>query len=843
MSGSFGFIVSSIFVFILLITIFVGSFVLYSEGLTNKADVIHSLSTKENNIFKSNYNISLPYYISGRLSFFINNTGLNNIILKSGNNFIFDIFLNNKLFTASNLFFNLANKPLLGDYYLLKPGKGGIFTLEGNYNFLNNYKLMVVSSSGISSFLNLNKSTIDWWNYNWKNRKIINVTNLANHGLTDYQVELDFNRSNIDFNKATYNNIRFELPLTEDLVLDVNFDNYSQILEDYSKVHNFVYLGNTTGVDSSDPLPTKGVIFSGLKFDGVTDFVTVASNPNLQLDREITIATWVKWNGHGETLQNIYTNGGWGNALRIVDDGSLNNRSILFQLNINGVVHYLYSHYKLDTKWHFITATYDGEYMKIYVDGKLDSSLKVIGNIVPYSGENLIGSEFSNYYFNGSLDELKVFDVALTASEVKDLYYNKLRFRNLDFYIARWDYIHNQGVIFVKIPSLRASSTISIHMYYNSKGYVNTNSNIVSTFTYNVPKIIGYVVSSKMANLDGILVTSLASNNTVVVGNSTYNLGFLGSETVPAANISINTSVATTKLIQAEGKGNTEDIIVPISWAGTKFFYNGFRDSKDNFCMMSPWGNANVKIYDKGVLNWSGTVTGAGYCYQTNFGSTDNVAILSDIPILVYYYGGSGDDSFAFYPASKTLYGVPSKYVYFAVNSSGGVVSWILSNGVAGSKSLGSYGTSYVSGFASEGAGPAMYLFSNSEMGAIQQADSDGVESTTFAPQKEMGTLFGSDFDLEYLAIASPFGDADCRVYNSTALVAEQVYGNGGNGIYKYFFGNTNNQDYVVGPWYVNCSKPVWLYYEKHLYGDETNLLGYLQMRQFTYPSPEVVIG
>ena len=67
--------------------------------------------------------------------------------------------------------------------------------------------------------------------------------------------------------------------------------------------------------------------------------------------------------------------------------------------------------------------------------------------------------------------------------------------------------------------------------------------------------------------------------------------------------------------------------------------------------------------------------------------------------------------------------------------------------------------------------------------------------------------------------------------------------GVGTNGIYKYGFDVGNDNTYISGKWYVKCDKPVWGYYEEDSDGDETNMIGFRQMRQFVYPSPSIVIN
>lgn len=72
-----------------------------------------------------------------------------------------------------------------------------------------------------------------------------------------------------------------------------------------------------------------------------------------------------------------------------------------------------------DGAWHFLTMTYDGSIVKLYVDGQLRTSAaykeKVIANPFPL----IIGDGFQ-----GDIDEVSIYDRALSASQVQASYEN-----------------------------------------------------------------------------------------------------------------------------------------------------------------------------------------------------------------------------------------------------------------------------------------------------------------------------------------------------------------------------------------------------------------------------------
>jgi hypothetical protein len=74
--------------------------------------------------------------------------------------------------------------------------------------------------------------------------------------------------------------------------------------------------------------------------------------------------------------------------------------------------------------WHYVTATYDNNIIKLYVDGELDKSKSSTTRIVNGDGKLQIGSwaESSSYFFDGQIKNTRIYNRALSETEVKSLY-------------------------------------------------------------------------------------------------------------------------------------------------------------------------------------------------------------------------------------------------------------------------------------------------------------------------------------------------------------------------------------------------------------------------------------
>jgi hypothetical protein len=79
--------------------------------------------------------------------------------------------------------------------------------------------------------------------------------------------------------------------------------------------------------------------------------------------------------------------------------------------------------YPLD-EWFFVVGTYDGTTMKLYINGNLENSASISGILNENSSPLLIGTRLNlpADTFHGEIDELRIYDRALSEAEVAALY-------------------------------------------------------------------------------------------------------------------------------------------------------------------------------------------------------------------------------------------------------------------------------------------------------------------------------------------------------------------------------------------------------------------------------------
>jgi hypothetical protein len=164
-----------------------------------------------------------------------------------------------------------------------------------------------------------------------------------------------------------------------------------------------------------------GKFGTALKFTGKSaSRVTVASSPLLQFATSFTVSAWVyplATQSLEPTIVAKEVSGGLSFVLYSKGNGVGPNTYALVGGNYRTVASP--SMIPANT-WTYLTATYDGSVLSIYVNGGLIQSTLVGGNFAAGSGALRIGNNaiFGNEGFNGTIDEVRIYSRALSPSEI-----------------------------------------------------------------------------------------------------------------------------------------------------------------------------------------------------------------------------------------------------------------------------------------------------------------------------------------------------------------------------------------------------------------------------------------
>ncbi len=103
--------------------------------------------------------------------------------------------------------------------------------------------------------------------------------------------------------------------------------------------------------------------------------------------------------------------------------GDPKRRVLVFQIFNNGV-NSLKGNTELNPdQWYHVAITYDGTYMRLYVDGVEDSNKLYTGGIKDTTGIDLtLSTGWSKGYFMGVIDEVTIWNRSLSGAEIQEIY-------------------------------------------------------------------------------------------------------------------------------------------------------------------------------------------------------------------------------------------------------------------------------------------------------------------------------------------------------------------------------------------------------------------------------------
>ena len=189
-----------------------------------------------------------------------------------------------------------------------------------------------------------------------------------------------------------------------------------------------------------------GINGSALSFDGKNDYIDIPDSPSLDPSGEFSIEVWFKsdkWfssNGWSATILSKYTDSN--NQFRIAFDESQNGRIgvsakvrgiEIGRMGIGGV--------SLNI-WHHLAVVFTNP-IKIYLDG-VDITSENTCTWSRYTGDShlYIGKRGDGGFFNGIIDEVTIYNKALTPKEIKE-HYEKNKPKNS--IIAKWNLDEGSG--------------------------------------------------------------------------------------------------------------------------------------------------------------------------------------------------------------------------------------------------------------------------------------------------------------------------------------------------------------------------------------------------------------
>lgn len=163
-----------------------------------------------------------------------------------------------------------------------------------------------------------------------------------------------------------------------------------------------------------------------IRFDGTNDYVAAGSLGSDSLTGDYTISVWLKTSSTGttEVISNEGTNGDWTHALYFSTDNLLYCK--LYQSNSGtAYLEAVSSKNYRDNRWHHVSCVVSSNTVSLYVDGEqVGTDTTTSGTRDTSTAGDLYIGQFNNsssglYFFKGVLDEIKIYDYARSAAQIK----------------------------------------------------------------------------------------------------------------------------------------------------------------------------------------------------------------------------------------------------------------------------------------------------------------------------------------------------------------------------------------------------------------------------------------
>ncbi len=223
-----------------------------------------------------------------------------------------------------------------------------------------------------------------------------------------------------------------------------------------------------TGFDEVTVTVNPAAVNNAIDFGGTNAYVTFGAAPGLGVTT-MTLEAWFRRDGAGGTAQ---TGSGGVTATPLIakgrneSDGSNVDMNYFFGIDASGRLVADFEDTALGTNrpsspgattipigptWHHAAATYDGTTWRLYLDGVLDQTT-VIGGFTPRSdsiqhaaiGSALNSTGVPNGFFDGAIDEVRIWDRALTLAEIQTNANQQIT--SASNLVARWGLNEGAGI-------------------------------------------------------------------------------------------------------------------------------------------------------------------------------------------------------------------------------------------------------------------------------------------------------------------------------------------------------------------------------------------------------------
>lgn len=253
-------------------------------------------------------------------------------------------------------------------------------------------------------------------------------------------------------------------------------------------------------------------------FDGVDDYIQVQDNVINSL-AEFTLSSWINYNkkavsiigthdNYRETM--LYINPEGEPRIQLWDGTS--------EWRTDPSPNYILT----KNEWHHVVGTWDGEILKLFVDSELICTSNTQQNInIVATSDLLIGDNGRGAFFNGIIDDLRIFDYALSQAEISALYQEENPLTNsitvnlydsqgngltggiVHYYDSGWIFAGTTADGVLKFNYDGSRETLSLKLEWAGKSYQLSNQDISEPIIFQTINVICSLKDSQNNGLQG----------------------------------------------------------------------------------------------------------------------------------------------------------------------------------------------------------------------------------------------------------------------------------------------------------------------------------------------------
>ncbi len=279
-------------------------------------------------------------------------------------------------------------------------------------------------------------------------------------------------------------------------------------------------------------------------FDGVSNYIKITDNNLMDFSNKYSISTWVNLTSTPSSQFSVVSKerqlDGTGISMIIDNTGKITQA---FNNGSNYVTTGLKS--LSNSTWYNIVFTFDGSTANIYVNGVLDKSNVFSQSLINTTFDWFIGKEFTtsgggnsgytNRYFKGNIDDIGMWNRALTQQEITALYNggSQSALASTKVYVDAPATVNQNDTLQLSISTETLNSVDNVIAYQtdfsydttrytyvsnNLLGTLNPSGNVVVNSSKNGKLSISYMTQTALSGAGSLVKLKFKANNTLGQG-------------------------------------------------------------------------------------------------------------------------------------------------------------------------------------------------------------------------------------------------------------------------------------------------------------------------------------